>query len=126
MELTEEQKQLEVLFRKLGLNDKNIVELRKLNEVISNAILDDIYEESCYEDKEYVEDECDCHAEYVKGSSPVDLDSMTTLDKARMLINDTLNKLLIEEIKLENAQELLTTMQAVALYYQLHKEYKRV
>ncbi len=59
-------------------------------------------------------------------TSTVDLDSMTTLDKARMLINDTLNKLLIEEIELENAQELLTTMQAVALYYQIHKEFKNV
>ena len=126
MELTEEQKQLEVLFRKLGLTTKNIVELRKLNEVINNAILDDMHEESCYEDEEYTEDECDGSAEESGTTSTVDLDSMTTLDKARMIINDTLNKLLIEEIELENAQELLTTMQAVSIYYQLRKEHRNV
>lgn len=117
MELTEEQKQLEVLFRKLGLTDRNIAGLRKLNEEINSTML------GATDD----EDECSCYTEEPETATPtIDLDSMTTLDKARMLINDTLNKLLIEEIELENAQELLITMQAVALYYELHKEYKRV
>ena len=117
MELTEEQKQLEVLFRKLGLTSREIAGLRRLNEEINSAMLGDTDDE----------DECSCCAEEPDTATPtVDLDSMTTLDKARMLINDTLNKLLIEEIKLENVQELLTTMQAVALYYQTHNEYKNV
>ena len=117
MELTEEQKQVEALFRKLGLTSREIAGLRRLNEEINSAMLGDTDDE----------DECSCCTEEpVTATSTIDLDSMTTLDKARMLINDTLNKLLIEEIKLENVQELLTTMQAVALYYQIHKEFKNV
>jgi len=117
MTLAEEQRQLEVLFRKLGLTDKDIAGLVKLSEEINSAMLGDTDDE----------DECSyCTEAPGTATSTMDLDSMTTLDKAHMLINDTLNKLLIEEIELENAQELLTTMQAVALYYQIHQEFKNV
>lgn len=56
----------------------------------------------------------------------VDLDSMSILDKSRIILEDTLNKLLMQETEIENGQELFATMQAVAQFYQMESEYSNV
>jgi len=77
------------------------------------------------------EDLCgDCGVEEVPDEDvidgPIDLDEKSLIEKAEMLCHDTLNNLLAGNIVLENASELIQTIQAVANMKTLKLSHKRV
>jgi len=87
-------------------------------------IEDDVAEQDWDSHDGVVDDSELTYGEHVNAveAGTIDLSTLSLTDKVELLTHDTLNQLLIGEIALENAQELIATIQAVDMAINVGKD----